>query len=234
MAPKRVTFDDDAVLTPPERLLKQLLAQNAGVRTVKGSGRVSLTQDNQTSALRAGWIGMAPDRIRVEVFTTTGQAVGSFASDGEYIYLLSPSDGQFIRKKASEGVLSRIISVKMSAEDFLDLISGRIPVHLDGDVRMETGEEDGDLLIIEGRERGCTDRIRLDTNGKEALEFERLDKRGALIFRATLNRDLEVDGTLMPRTISIENGEGDALNLRADQCWINPDIEADKFVLEKP
>lgn len=234
ISPRRISFDSATPLTRPEKILQNLLSENSDIRAIKGRGQVKLTQNNLTNSFLAYWMGKTPDQLRIEVRAVSGQALLSFASDGKRIYIYSYAEDRLYRKKASKGTMARIVSVEMTPEDFMDLLSGRIPVHQDGDVRMEQREGEGSLLIVDGRGRDYTDIISLDESGSGIREFQRREGDGQLIFRASFEGNMEEDGHHLPGIIALSNDKGASIDIRIEKCWINPEIDAEQFVLESP
>jgi hypothetical protein len=216
------------------RLLNTVLAANDGLESIKGMGRVKLRLDNQLQTFRAAWGGRQPDRFRLDVLVLTGQPVISFACDGDRIYLLSYQENKLYRSRASAKSLKRIISIDMTIEEFLDLVSGRIPVEREGGVRLEESTSDsGPRLVLDGRGRDHHDAVYLDTDRSTVRRFERRDRSGKLIYRVVFGNYGETDGFRLPESITIQDENGQMVHVDVERVWVNPDLTDEQFVLEK-
>ncbi len=230
--PVTVSPESKTIQSRADTLLQKALSANAGLESIKGLGRVQLKQNHQTTSFRAAWIGKQPDKFRLEILAVSGQPVYSFATDGKRIYLLSYSDNRLYRRKASENALKRIVSVDMTADDLLDLLSGRLPIRPGGSVRLEEHPGSGDVLVIDGKGHDDIERIFLDADSGDVNQFERRNPSGKLLFRAVFEKHRETEGFQTPQSLLISNDEGAEIDFTVQQCWVNPELTADQFKLK--
>ena len=221
--------------TPAEKLLQTFLSSNDGLDTIKGLGRVKITQDGQLSSFRAAWIGRQPNQFRIEALAASGRPAISFSSDGTRFYFLSYSDGRLVRRKASENGLGRIVSIDMGVKDFLDLLSGRFPVQQGGgDVRLQENGDFGAILIVEGGACKCIERVFLNADRTRIVRFERRERGGKLLFRVDFGKIKETEGFQLPESMTITDNNGTEIQIAVERCWVNPELDEDAFVLKAP
>ena len=228
-APASIKKDAEA-----EDLQKSILATNTALKSIKGIGRVKLQQNNQSNIFRAVWIGKRPGQFRLEVLAATGQPMLSFAGDGKRHYLLSYTDNRLYRKKVSENGLKDIISIALSTNDIVDLLSGRLPVNPGGSARIENGAGgQGPFLVLEDSRRNHVDKIFMGPDGMAFGGLERRDRRGRLLFKVVFDKMRVVDGFRVPDALTITNDDNVRVHIEVERCWVNPVVSDDQFVLEK-
>lgn len=230
--PKPLVPESDVSRAMAHSMLQSVLATNAGLDAIKGKGRVRMTLDDEWNTFRAAWIGKQPDQFRLDVLSPTLQPILSFACDGNRIYLLSYSDNRLYRRRASENSLERIIAIDMTVEDFLDLISGRLPVHQGGNVRLEESADSGPLLVLDDKKVNYTETILLDIDRSTVREFERRKRDGTLLFRVLYEKRQDTEGFTLPESMSIHNDNGRMIHITVERTWVNPELTDDKFVLK--
>jgi len=218
------------------RLLRVVLDTNAQVNSIKGIGFVKMREGNQVNTFRAAWIGSRPRKFRLEILAATGQPVMSFASDGKRQYLLSYFDNRLYRKKTSEDGLKRLISITITPEDILDLLSGRLPVRPGS--RAAIDHRDGSntpILMVASPNGGDRESIFPVTDVGEAFHsMERRDRRGKLKFKAVFEKVREENGFQIPEVLTITNDNGAMIQITVERCWVNPVVTEDRFVLKLP
>jgi outer membrane biogenesis lipoprotein LolB len=231
--PGTLTPESEFIDPRAEQLLNTVLAANEGLESIKGMGRVKLLLDDQLQTFRAAWGGKQPDRFRLDVLVLTGQPVTSFACDGQHIYFLSYLENKLYRSKASAKSLKRIISIDMTIEDFLDLISGRLPVEKEGGVRLEEKADSGLHLLLDGSGRDHLDTIYLDADGSTVRKFERREPKGKLLYRVVFGDFEETDGFRLPESVTIQDENGRMVHVDVERAWVNPGLTDEQFVLKK-
>lgn len=231
-APRPLAPESDVSHALADSMLQSVLAANEGLYAVKGVGRVKLQLDGQPETFRALWIGRQPDQFLLKVLAITGQPILSFACDGNRIYFLSHSDNKLHRGRATENSLKRIVGIDITLEDFLDLISGQLPVHRGGSVRLEEPDDSGPLLILDGKGLKYIDTISLDIDRITVRGFERRERGGKLLFRVLIEKWRETDGFRLPETITIEDENGGMIHIAVQRVWVNPELSDDQFVLK--
>lgn len=232
-SPESLVPESDIGHSPAYSMLQSVLATNQQLDTIKGFGRVRLQQDNQLESFRAVWIGRQPDQFLLKVLTPTMQPYLSFACDGKRFYILSHSENKLRSRRANENSLKRIVDIDITLEDFLDLISGRLPVSQMGRVRLEEPVDSSPRLIVDDKELSYIDTISLDADRITASEFERRRRDGRLLFRVLFEERIENEGFRIPKALTIQDDNGRMIHISVEQTWVNQELSDDQFVLKK-
>jgi hypothetical protein len=222
-----VTQSDEA-----QAVLNTLLAANSQITRIKGIGNVRFQHNDTQQKLRAAWIGEMPNRFRLELLGITGQPIASLASNGIWNYLLLHTENRFIKKRISKYDLKRFISIKLSIEDLVHFLCGRLPIKTDGAgwIEKET-EEDNKKLIYKERTSQFFYHIYYECNKNVIRKIERINEKGELIIRITFHSTILKNGFRIPNAITVTNGLDATFDMTIDNTWINPSVTADKFEL---
>ena len=218
------------------RLLQKILDTNRQVDTIKGIGSVKIMQDGRLTSFRAAWMGSQPNKFRMEILASTGQPMLSFASNGKRNYLLSYADNRLFKRKASEKGLERFISILITPEDILDLLSGRLPVSPESlAVIVHPDENSPPALVLYDPKRGCRERIYPKTTaGSTFYRMERYDRKGRLKYRVVFEKVRETEDVRIPEELTISNDDGAMIQINIKRFWVNPVVPEDRFVLNPP
>lgn len=232
-SPGSLVPESDIRHSPAYSMLQSVLATNEQLDTIKGFGRVRLRQDNQLESFRAAWMGRQPNQFLLKVLTPTMQPYLSFACDGKRIYFLSHSDNKLHSRRANENSLKRIVHIDITLEDFLDLISGRLPVSQGARVRLEEPADSGPLLILDDKELEYIDTISLDVDRITVRGLERRRRNGRLLFSVSFEKRIENEGFWIPKSLTIQDDNGRMIHISVEQTWVNQELSDDQFVLKK-
>ncbi len=116
---------------PPDRSLEvmdRLDGLNRSLATFKGVGKANLAAEGQRRSARIVWVGMAPDKLRIEILGVPGQPAASIALDGEWITFDPHTPDRFYRRRIGDDSLQPILSIAINAPDLIDLLRGRLPI----------------------------------------------------------------------------------------------------------
>lgn len=229
--PKPIVPANDATLALAGSMLQSVLSVNLDLTTIKGIGRVKMRSGKQLESFRAIWIGKQPNQFRLDVLSPMGQPVYSFACDGDRIYLFSYSGNKLYKRRATENSLKRIIPIDITVTDLLNLISGRLPVHQGGRVRLEEPADSEPLLVLHEEGLAYFETILLDKDRITPLAFERRELGGKLLFEVSFEKLRETEGFRLPESITFRDHNGGMIHIDVERAWVNPELTDDKFVL---
>jgi len=109
-------------------LEKVELYENA-VRSLKGFAKVKIkTPDNKISYSQVT-VAEKPNLLRLEALNPFGKAVGFISSDGENIYIISPSE-RGVYDSTTKFDLAYVypgLNLKITAENLVNLVLGKLP-----------------------------------------------------------------------------------------------------------
>ena len=110
-------------------LILSLQKQNHKIKTFKGTGRLTLLDnDSRNPTTSIAWIGAIPDRCRIAIYGVTGQPTVSLASNGQWYTIFSHINNRFYKKRATFELFESYFSIPVEIEDVVSILAGRIPV----------------------------------------------------------------------------------------------------------
>jgi outer membrane lipoprotein-sorting protein len=236
-----VPLQQDATkLTPadPRRvasLFATLDKQNAGLKSFKAIGQINLKTGKKHLIMRAAWIGLLKDKLRIEILKPTGAPLISLSSDGSWAYLLLRADQKYYKRHLSRAGFGTWGNVAVPPADVVSLLSGRIPVRPYDHCFWETpSSEDGVFLHLTQRVRGTVQKILFDASRKKIRQVEVFQRDGTLIYKARWSHFRAYKDYLLPMRLEMINGEGDRLRLAVDKIWPNAAVKDSQFEIKEP
>lgn len=112
---------DPAVRAVVNGLSKQ--AQDLGA--FKGVGTLKLVAPGLPRTTRVAWIGINPDRLRVEVMGVGGHSSLTFILADEVLSVRSNDTGQHFSRKATSRNLAKLISIPIEPYQLISIFSGQ-------------------------------------------------------------------------------------------------------------
>ena len=211
-----------------ETILEKIQLYEGAIRSLKSLAKVKIKTPDSKISYTQVTIAQRPDLLRLEALNPFGKTVGFISSDGTNIYIISPSErGVYdLGEKFDLAYVYPGLKLKISAENLVNLILGRLPVNV---YDMETVPElsvDGERIKLVFYSETSIGQNTLWVNGMnfkvEKAEFT-LDN-GA---RAKINYeyfDSLIDGYYFPRIIEFSS-EGFSISIIYE-----PDVELNKDV----
>ncbi len=215
--------------TPATReLVTRISKQNSDLQGFKGIGKLRLQQPEGGVSLRAAWMGVYPDRLRIELINA-GQPVAKLAVDGHWFYLISHAEDRFHKMESADPSLKRLVDVPVRAGDMIALLSGRIPLAPFHHADMKKSE--GQWLLVLKHWGRTVQRLFLDDEGKRVVAIERFSAHESFRYKATLTDIREVDGYAIPFGLRFSAEPGTGFSLAVDRYWADADIDYSRFSL---
>jgi len=216
-------------------LLLSLQNQNLSLKTFKGAGRITFQKDKETNLpAKVAWVGLVPGRVRIALYSISGQPAVSFASDGQWLYLFSHTNSRFYKKRAAGKLLERFFSIPIKSNDVVSILAGRVPVgEYDCAVVEKKGSEYGSVLILK-RWGNVLKKIYFDKDKQGVRKIEVFDAGGALLYRVLFNRMQAVNGYQVPAALVFSNDENAGFQLDIDRYWADITVSPSVFVLTPP
>ena len=221
---------------PPEstevtRILLNLSQFNADLLTFKGTGKIKLWKKDGSQVVRSAWTVARPDKIRVVIQGITGFPVASMAVDGNRFYLLSYSQDSFYKTEIQDPSLEKLVSIPVTAGDFIKLISGAVPIRkYQSSALLLSPSQSGYILSLKG-ERGIDiEKVYLDQT-ERVQRIEMFTLKGQLAYRVDFNGETEVEDFRVPARLVFNNDDGSGFQLDMDKFWPNAPVSSDMFVI---
>jgi len=212
-----------------ETILEKIQLYEGAIRSLKSLAKVKIKTPDSKISYTQVTIAQRPDLLRLEALNPFGKAVGFISSDGTNIYIISPSE-RGVYDSGEKFDLAYIypgLKLKISAENLVNLILGRLPVNVYDMGAVPELSVDGERIkLVFHSETSIGQNNTLWVNGMnfrvEKAEFT-LDN-GA---RAKINYeyfDSLIDGYYFPRIIEFSS-EGLSISIIYE-----PDVELNKNV----
>lgn len=232
-AAKPLTAEEVAAAAAAREILSRLSASNPGLSAVKGLGSFSVWQQNTAQRARVAWIGERPDKLRLLLRDLSGIPIATLANDGTWFYLDSHSEKRFYRQRSSNATLRRLLSVAITADEIVALLTGQIPLrpHQTAFLQREPGT--GDPLVHLNDAKGrVVEKIYLDSQGQGRVRrIEMFDNGNTLLYGVDFSGSLDASGYRLPAQLTVSNAGKPVFLLRIERCWINPEVAEETFRL---
>lgn len=208
---------------------------------------------------RIAWIASAPDRMRVTLNGVSGQPLVSAASDGQWFYLVSHTDGDFYKKPVTNSNMKRFFSIPIKSGDIVHILAGRVPVEkydsamlIENQAEEDCSETDFDdplhsssdsvgdayenayVLVLKSKWGNVREKIYLKENKKDVHKIEMFDPAGALEYRVEFNRMQTIKAYRVPSQLKVSNNDGSGFQLFLDRYWVDAMISSSVFTLSPP
>ncbi|MDF1591354.1 MAG: DUF4292 domain-containing protein [Desulfobacterales bacterium] len=232
---KPVDAKKAAELAEARELVAALGAKNHTLWTFKGTGRFKVWQEGRVLSTRAAWVGTFPDKLRIAVMNPAGQPMVSLSTDGQYLYLISHADGEFYKKPSNNPTLQRLVSIPISANDIISILTARLPIREHHTAELTADESGrGYILTLSKKWRGVTEKIYLDTDKRSVLQIEIYGASDQLSYRTVFQGKQHVNEFELPAKIMVSDTEGNRFELEIDKYWTDVPLLPSIFVLAPP
>lgn len=225
-----------AELADARELAATLGARNRNLSSFKGTGRFKLwLQEGHVLSTRAAWVGSYPDRLRIAVLNPAGQPTASLSTDGRHLYMVSHTKGEYYKKPSANPTLQRLISIPISANDIISILTARLPIREYHTAELTADESGrGYILTLARKWRGVTEKIYLDADKRSVLQVEIFEASEKLSYRVVIQGKQHVNDFELPAKIMISDTEGNRFELDIDKYWTDVSLMPSTFVLTPP
>jgi len=251
---------DLKALSEAGELISYLKNQNLHLKTFKGVGRITfLENEKKDLTTRVAWVGSIPDRLRIALRSVSGQPVISFASDGQWLYFVDHTRGEFYKRRSENSTTKRFFSIPVKSDDIVNIMAGRVSVdNFDSAVVIKNSppggrsnvtpnchtalssqeepcaHEDGYILVLKKRWGVTCQKIYLDANRKQVRKVENFYFTGDLKYRAEFKKMQDIEGYRVPSRLVLSTDDGSGFQLDVDRYWAGVSVSPSLFVLTPP
>jgi len=225
------------VRRPGEQDAGMLLARishiNAGIRDIKGIGRLRLATGATRNSARVALAGTADGALRIDLIGIDGRPLASLAADGDWVSYRGYRPYQFRRRPSSSANLDRILSIPITAREAVWLLSGKVPV----EQHQSTDYRPGD-----GREPDRLELKRFWGDVRQALTLERAGQPtdiafygfgGDVRYRAQRSDIRLREGFALPFGLTLTAADGTTVSLAIQRLVPNTGLADDLFILQE-
>jgi len=219
-----ITIEENNAL----EILEKIELYEGAIRSLKSFAKVKIKTPEQKISYTQVTIAVRPDLLRLEALNPFGKTVGFISSDGTNIYIISPSERGVYESGATFDLAYVYpgLNLKISAENLVNLILGRLPVNVYDTGTVPELSADGKRIKLVFHSDTSIGQNTLWVNSinfrVEKAEFT-LDNGK----RATINYeyfDSLIDGFYFPRIVDFAS-EGLSISIIYE-----PDVELNKDV----
>ena len=251
---------DLEALSEVGELISYLKNQNFHLKTFKGVGRITFWENEKKDlTTRVAWVGSMPDRLRIALRSISGQPVVSFASDGQWLYLLNHTRGKFYKRRSGNSTMKKFFPIPVESDDIVNILAGRVSVDtFDSAVVIKNSppggrphvtsnrhaalsthkepcaHEDGYILVLKKGWGNICQKIYLDANRKQVRKVEKFYSTGDLKYRAEFKKMQDIEGYRVPFRLVFSAHDGSGFQLDVDRYWAGVSVSPSLFVLTPP
>ena len=251
---------DLKALSEAGELILFLKNQNFHLKTFKGVGRITFFENEKKDlTTRVAWVGSIPDRLRIVLRSVSGQPVVSFASDGEWIYLLNHTRGKFYKRRSVNSTMDRFFAIPVTSDDIVNILAGRVSVdHYDSVAVIKNSSsggrspvisddqtlvsahkdscayQDGYILVLKKGWGNTCQKIYLDADRKQVCMVEKFYLTGGLKYRAEFKEMQDIEGYRVPSRLVLSTHDGSGFQLDVDRYLAGVSVSPSLFVLTPP
>ena len=213
-------------------LLSIIAKQNEGLRTIKGIGRVRVTNGGTTTPMRIAWVASRPDKVRFELLGIPGQSSATLSFDGTHYYFSSPGRESVVKGDSDDATIESIISVPIDIKDVIDIMAGKVPV-IDFDSAAVDHSEEGEDLVLALQQDwfGKSQKIYYDPMLKTVKRAEIFSFTGSLEYGVRFEKMTRVNSFLLPFIFSLSSDNAASFRWETERCYPNVPVSPHVFVL---
>jgi outer membrane lipoprotein-sorting protein len=232
--PQKKVHDPSITGSPDEinRLLSVITKRNESLETVKGIGKVIVTNRGKSNPIRIAWIASRPDKIRFEMLGIPGHSAATLSFDGEYYYYSSRREEKIFKGESDGSMLESIISISIRAQDVIDILAGRIPlIDFDSAIIERDEEREGYILTLQQDWFGGSQKIYYDLQKIDIKRFEIYSFTGSLEYRVEFEKSTHVNDYLLPFIFSLSNEDGAFFRWETERSYADVPVSPSVFLL---
>lgn len=216
-------------------VITSIQEKNTSLLAFKGIGNIELIRGEDAFIARTAWMGLYPDRFRMEILAMSGQPLISLSAVQDQFVYLSHTDSSYFQKNAPGATIEALSSIPVKIEDIMEFLIGRVPIREHATATIQRSDSDGGFIVIlEKNWTGITEKIYLDEKKTTIYKVEIFGITGALSYRAELTGEIMIDGFSLPSRINLSNESGDSVQFRIDRYFANVPVEHPMFLIPPP
>jgi outer membrane lipoprotein-sorting protein len=224
-----LTPRDARIQDPRAALLAaRVTSINHGLRTFKGTARVTLTETNTSQRLKIAWAALLPDKIRLTILKS-GFPLETILADGTQVFFVSHTgEHSPHRIKAANPSLQPVISMPIRIREIISLLAGQIPMEpFDRAILSTAGPAAQTTLVLTRKWRGTVGTVRVDPKD-QIRGFQRLKSNGEPIYSAERKSLKNYGSHTIPMKTVINDPSGKTLTLEITSFY--PDVTVKRSV----
>jgi outer membrane lipoprotein-sorting protein len=197
--------------------------------------KVKVESPGETFSVKELIIAQEPNLMRLETLSPLGQPGLYAATDGQDLFLFSPSENTFYHGRATPRNLGLTIRLHLSVEEMVAVIRGRVPlIDYDADHLGCAVKEDGYVMQLRGRDENTTQMLTFSGDCLRVVASETYES-GELTCAISYG-DYEMAGNItFPRTITVSLPlEQTTVRISYKKVEFLPEVDPSLFRLSAP
>ena len=223
------------VRRPGEQDAGMLLARishiNAGIRDIKGIGRLRLATGATRNSARVALAGTADGALRIDLIGIDGRPLANLAANGTWLSFRGYRPYQFHRRPSSSASLEKILSIPVAVKEAVLLLCGRIPVvaHQEA-VLLPAQDDEAARILLKGFWGRVKQTIDLGGDGVTPVAAAFFDAGGDLRYHVHRFDLRPTGGYPIPFGLTLTGGSGALVTLTFDRLSTDTGLPDDLFV----
>ncbi len=230
--PVRSPKVDAGDLPRPSDVQAALSTRRQALNGLRTLARLRFTDRDGSQSARQALIVERPSSLRLEILSLVGP-VFLFATNGESLTALEPSEAKFYRGRATAANLLRYGHVPVPLDELVDVLLATPSIPPNADLRVAANDS-GIGATIEATSANSD--LRLSWAAPHGLiAAERRDADGEVLWQATYGDYTVIDNLAIAAAIALEiptTGQRLELNFRDPE--VNPTLDPGLFALQIP
>ena len=215
-----------------DEVLRHVQERNAGVKTLQGSGTITVESPEGSSSGSFDARLKKPDSLRVEFSGPFGIHIGTLALSREQFLFYNRMENRAVVGKPDGSILQSMFKLKMQFDEILDAFTGEFPTAGSAD-SLDRFNVDEDLYVIRYRSEGGIKEYRVDGDAFVVTSYRVLDTASRAILTSFASRLEEAKTVVMPRLLRVVfPKERRSVTIAYDDIEINGPVEC-SFTLPK-
>ena len=218
---------------PPETLLEKVVQKDKIPLAFQATAHVEIETPEGRHVLTAAMLLKRPDLLRIESLPAIGSPDMVLILRGERMEIFLPQRGEIYSGKASRKNLARFLPIGLEKEELLAFLAGSTPdpAGLGSTLSAEQEGESYRIDLMTGER--ITRSFRVDPVAGHLLQVDVFSGWGWLRYSARFGDFTPLDGTYVPRNLSLLSGGPDRsrFTLRYEDLETASEIDEEAFTL---
>lgn len=206
---------------------------NAGLVPYKGIGRIDFFSPNDSWSVRAAWLAAPDGRLRVEALGLTGQPFARMICLPDHCVFIFRQGDCLQKHSSGRTSLEPLAGIDVDAGALVRILGGGIPLADHDSAEAYVTNSGQRLLVLKKRFRGTVETIRFATRPLRVREIAVHGWRETA-YRARILSVRRVDARPMPAEVSVADGQGRAMRIAVQRCWVDIEPPPAAFSAELP
>lgn len=189
-------------LLPADEVVKRVEERNASIRTVDGSGSITVESPEQSSSGSFSLLLKKPDSLRVELNGPFGIRVGTLMLSRDQFLYYNRMDNSAVVGKPDGSTLNSLFRIRLKFDEVLHAFTGEFPSPAGGDTLEKFGVENG-LYLLRYHGGDCSREYLVDPDGFVVTGYRMIDSTGKTAVTMSASDLDQVDHIAMPRLLRV-------------------------------